>query len=721
MPVGPSGPISYDERRRTWRLDANDTCYAMAYAGGALINLGFSTTSEGFEARSGTLGMPLEVEFTVDDVECRDRFELVAVEVTDGPVPALTLRLRETRYSLAVAISYDLYAELNLIARRQSITNEGESPVTITSLPSFVLRMPADDYILESLGGDWADECNFRSAPLLPGRSILNSETGRHFCHNPWFALKAPRGYTFGALSYSGNWAIAISRDVTGETTVMGGIADGSLPMVVAPGKTITSPEALLGFTPGDANAVSRALHAYQRRSLLLEPARQPPVVFDHFFAVNPSQPTEERLRQLAGDAARLGCEVFLLDAGWHTNQHAPADATWFEQRGDWIVNRRVFPEGPARLTTYVRSLGMRFGIWMEPETVLPSSAVLAEHPEWAHGRAGQQLVGRFGARVLNMGLREAQDWVFDRVARTIDAFAAGYLKWDFNTDLSDGFGGAKPGAIIDHVEGLYQVWDKIRQRYPDLLLENCSSGGGRLDGGAMRHSDLTAMTDIMAPTAALGIRFGSSHAYRPEACVNWFVYWPYHWHRPDEGNESHDATIDRRLVTIDGDLDFRVRVAMMGAMGISSPTELWTEVDAQRVGHHVQMYKDLRPLLCAGEWHRLTPDPDRDGRSGWAAMCVVGPGGTEAVLFAYRLSQGPPTMRLAIPGLGASAHYEVSDDDLGVLGTETGEVLGTLGTQCHLDNPYRSLLRRFKARGSLGKGPGTSRPQPVQEPLSHQ
>ena len=193
---------------------------------------------------------------------------------------------------------------------------------------------------------------------------------GPAFCNNPWFALKGPRGYTFGALGYSGNWTVTFSRDVSGETTVTGGIADQSLPKVLTPGQIISSAEVVLGSTPGDANAVSGALHAYQRSSLLLKPARQPPVVFDHFFAVNPSQPTEERLHQLAGDAARPGCEVFLLDAGWYANQNVSVDTTWFEQAG---LDRQPACSPKARPPDRLRAL-IGYGIWdwMEPETAGP-------------------------------------------------------------------------------------------------------------------------------------------------------------------------------------------------------------------------------------------------------------------------------------------------------------------------------------------------------------
>jgi hypothetical protein len=136
--------------------------------------------------------------------------------------------------------------------------------------------------------------------------------------------------------------------------------------------------------------------------------------------------------------------------------------------------------------------------------------------------------------------------------------------------------------------------------------------------------------------------------------------------------------------------------------MGISAPTDLWTEADLERVEHHVRVYKELRPLICEGGWYRLTPDPDRDGRSGWAAMCVVRSGGAEAALFAYRLSEGSPTARFAIPGLETSALYDVTDDDGRVIRREGGDVLGTVGTDCHLNEPFRSVLLRFKVSGEV-------------------
>jgi alpha-galactosidase len=550
------------------------------------------------------------------------------------------------------------------------------------------------------LYGDWGDECRLQRTPLPRGLTTLSNQVGRQLNSAPWFTLCGSDGRRFGQLAYSGNWSLEFFRDITGHTTVTGGIDARAFEHLLAPGESLRTPVSLLGFTPGDANSVSQALHGYQRQYAIPKPERLLPVVFDHYFPFHPHNPADDELRPLASRAAELGCEVFLLDAGWHKNELATPEQLWVEQRGDWLVNPELFPSGLSALAEHVRSEGMEFGIWMEPETVVPGAAVLRDHPNWVHQRNGEPLVARGGAHVLRLGLDEVRQWVRSQVRRVVQESAACWLKWDFNTEIGAGRNGTSKDEVLAHVEGLYQLWDEIHAEFPDLLLEACASGGGRLDLGVMAHSDVACLTDMMAPVQALGIRFGSSHAYRSHFCMNWLVHWPSAWQWMTDSDELADwsAFIEQGFATLHGDLDFRARVPMMGAFGISAPLDLWSETDVARVSHHVATYKELRSLLCNGVQYRPTDDPPRDGSGEWAAM-LFNEQRRRAALFGFRLGDGAAKRTFLIPGLDDALTYSLSDDDRGHLGEASGEALRTRGIVCTLDEPFRSSLVRIEAK----------------------
>jgi alpha-galactosidase len=211
-----------------------------------------------------------------------------------------------------------------------------------------------------------------------------------------------------------------------------------------------------------------------------------------------------------------------------------------------------------------------------------------------------------------------------------------------------------------------------------------------RVDLGTIAHSHFSYISDMAAPTNVLGMRFGSSHACAARAIVAWFIHWPPDWDWWFERGQSPAPPGY-------GDLAFRMRLCMMGALGISAAVERWSEADFEQVAHHVQVYKALRPLISGGDQYRLTAAPPYDGDGEWAAMSFVDPDGSAAVLFAFRLARGDARARFALSGLARSARYVLTDDDRGVVGEMSGHTLLTEGVEVTLDQPFTSSLIQLR------------------------
>ena len=277
-------------------------------------------------------------------------------------------------------------------------------------------------------------------------------------------------------------------------------------------------------------------------------------------------------MKEYAAASVRLGCEVFVLDAGWYTTEQEDPDESWWTRTGDWVVNRRLFPDGLEALSRFCSDQGIGFGVWFEPEAVSPSAVVRREHPEWLHAVGGRPTPVHQRA-ILNLGVPEARVFIRERILRVLRATGARWMKWDFNTNLLQGGWSAElpdllrhRDPVIAHYEGLYQLQDELRAALPELTLEMCAGGGGRFDPLILEHAHTNWMSDQTQALINLAIHFGSQLAHPAVECNDWLIEWPPH----DGLHSSHP--VDQR-----GDLAFRTAVAMLGTFGISAPVEQWS------------------------------------------------------------------------------------------------------------------------------------------------
>ncbi len=599
---------------------------------------------------------------------------------------SVTIRLRADCAPLAAELHLCQDKDTGLLVIHTTLTNESAADVLrLNHAVSAGLCLPAQIREIVHLSGRWGAEAQVQRLALPATQLMLESRSGKTgFEHLPYVALLAPDYAFVFELAWSGNWQMPVRRLADGRVTVSAGLNDWGLRHALRPGQTLALPDVFALCVKGDLNAATQRLHDYRRRFPGPDNQHPVPVQFNTWYLFNERVPVRQ-MKAAADVAAGLGCEVFVLDAGWYTTEVEQPGEGWWARAGDWIVNPHWFPNGLEELSDYCHSHGLDFGIWFEPEAVGASAVARRQHPEWLHAIGGRPALPDQRA-ILNLGVPEARAFIRERILRVLRATRAEWMKWDFNTDLRQG--GWAPGLpaelthqdpLIAHYRGLYQLQREIRDAIPNLTLEMCAGGGGRFDPAILANAHVNWMSDQTNPLMNLAIHFGSQLAHCAFECNDWLVEWP-----PRSAIGAQD---DPR-----GDLAFRARVAMLGSFGISAPVEQWSEEDRATVKTHVDWYKQIiQPIVLNGDQYFLTEPPPLDGNGDWAAVWYAAKNGERGVLFAFRLAGADAHRLLPLPGLNREARYRLRTPE-GWTTEYAGAELAD-GLLVDLDDFFRSAL----------------------------
>jgi len=614
----------------------------------------------------------------------------------DGKQLAVTLRDPHEPYGLTVTLTYRLFPAEDLVVRWAELENRGSDPVDIETAFSAAWNLPPGAYDLWHLTGAWGAETQVRRQPVRPGEVVLESRRGQtsHMA-NPFFAI-TPEGETgetagrvwFGALAWSGNWRIGV-RATTDWTQITGGISDFDSRWRLGPGERFVTPGFAGGFCADGLGGMSRRLHRHQRRHVLPTRAGFRPVLYNSweatFFDV-----TFEGQAALAERAARIGVELFVVDDGWFGNRDNDRRGL-----GDWFPNPRKFPDGIGPLVSHVRSLGMQFGIWVEPEMVNPDSDLYRAHPDWVLHFPHRPRTEHRHQLVLNFAREDVRTHIFGMLDRLLAGQPISFVKWDHNRPWTEP---GWPDAPLEHqrelwvrhVLGLYEVIDRLRAGHPDVAFESCAGGGGRVDLGIMARTEQVWTSDNTDAYDRLRIQEGFTFAYAPRAMMSWVT------HSPTWANGRHLS------------LDFRFHVSMAGGLGIGDDIRGWTDEEMARAAELVAQYKEIRPVIQGGDLHRIRSPREGDT----TVVAYVAEDRSEAVMFVYQHRTGPlhPHRRsgawVRLPGLDPEALYAVQGEkvrlfhggDLGAARPVSGRALAELGLSVGgLDGDYASRLIRVR------------------------
>jgi alpha-galactosidase len=609
----------------------------------------------------------------------------------------LVVTLKDGYYPLFVHLHYSILADVDLVIRWAEIENRCTENIRLESAQSAVWYAPNHRaYRLTYLSGHWANEFNLKQTMIQQGKKVMESRRGITSHHEtPWFALD-PEGAShehsgpvwFGTLAWSGNWKIVVEYTSNQQMRVTGGVADFDFAWDLSPGEVFKTPEFIGGYTEQGFGGSSRLLHRYARRYVYPERHRTKPwPVFYNTWETFWFDFDDQKLMALAEKAALLGVEVFHVDDGWFgTRQNE------YSGLGDWYPNKQKFPDGLKPLVDKVKSLGMEFSLWVEPENVNLDSQVYRAHPEWVYRFPTRPPSVQRESLILNLGREDVRQYIWHCLSDLIRQYGVRHFKWDLNRHMSEpgwpGLPAEKQKELwVRHVQGVYEIKGRLKEEFPDVTLECCSGGGGRVDYGVLRFCEIALASDNHDPLARLLIQEGYSYVFPAKTMGSWVTDVP-------------SALTSRSLP-----LKFMFHMAMMGAMGIQSNILQWDEQEIEYAKEMIRLYKEIRPVIQEGDLYRLSSLRSDH----MAAVQYVGPEAEHSVIFAFMHSNCAKDMPVPNIIIWAKPRFEytiypkglVPDRRYQVEGEQrlrSGEALMSTGIRVSLDGDDDSRLVRIDA-----------------------
>ncbi|MGC2829544.1 MAG: alpha-galactosidase [Candidatus Acidiferrum sp.] len=575
-----------------------------------------------------------------------------------GP-QAVDVLLKDISREIYVTLHYSMDSDTGILARSSVIENREKQPVVIEQAAAAQWTLPPARYTLSYLTGRWAGEWSLNQEPILGGARVIESRRGTtgHQA-NPWFAISRDDSHEsvgpyaagekhgevwFGALAWSGSWRITIEHTQRDAVRVTGGFNPFDFGYKLNPGEHLETPVFYGGYSDHGLGGASRLLHRYEiARILPHAPEPKPrPVIYNSWEATE-FNVNEAGQMALAEKAASIGVDRFVMDDGWfgqRKDDHAGL--------GDWYVNKEKFPHGLKPLIDKVHSLGMDFGLWVEPEMVNPDSDLYRKHPDWVLNFPGRPRSESRNQLVLNLARPDVRDYVEGFLDKLLTENDIAFLKWDYNRNW------AEPGwdqvpvdeqkrVYVDFIRNLYSILAELRKKHPKIEIESCSGGGGRVDLGILRYADEVWPSDNTDPFDRLSMQDGFTYAYTPQIMMAWVTDSP-HW-------------LNKRSTS----LTYRMLSSMQGSLGIGANLNHWNAEDFATAKRLIAAYHAVQRTIVRGDLYRLISP--RDG-SEFSSTETVSSDKNQAVVFAFAnaTQEGRGLPLLQLEGLDPTAEYKVS------------------------------------------------------------
>lgn len=567
----------------------------------------------------------------------------------------LFLTMKDISLDVYVTLEYQIDPETGILRRSAKIENRTNAPFTIEQAFSATWNLPrATDYRLRYLTGRWAGEWNVQEQPIHPGKTVLESRRGTTGAqNNPWFAIDHESSNDpehgrvwFGALGWSGSWEIAIEQNVVQDVRISGGFNSFDFGYLLKEGESLETPYFYAGYTDNGIGGASRLMHRFEIDSILPHAPNPPlrPVLYNSWEATG-FNVNEAGQMALAEKAAGIGVERFVMDDGWFGERNSDHAGL-----GDWWVNPQKFPHGLKPLIDKVHSLGMSFGLWVEPEMVNPDSQLYRQHPDWVLNFPGRPRTQERNQLVLNLARPDVRAWVFSTLDQLLSQNKIEFLKWDYNRNWSEpGWPQVAPdqqkNIYVDFIRNYYSILAELRAKHPGVEIESCSGGGSRVDLGVMRLTDEVWPSDNTDAYDRLKIQNGFTYAYTPGVMMAWVTDSP--------------TWVNHRTLS----LEYRFLSSMQGSLGIGANLNNWTPEDFATAKKMIAQYKAIRETVQRGLLYRLiTPEHGSEQ----SATEYVSRDGKQAAVFAFLHSSGElyPYPRLYLRGLDAHATYRIKAID---------------------------------------------------------
>ncbi|MGX6969839.1 alpha-galactosidase [Vagococcus bubulae] len=559
----------------------------------------------------------------------------------------LIVYLKDNTSEIVISLYYTIYAESNIIVRKTSVTNQSSESVMINNIKSFSLDFPESCMELIQLPGTWGRERQIVREKISDGIKRLCSVRGTSSHNqNPFMAICNEGttefyGNVYGiSLVYSGNHEMIIQKDSYSQLRIQAGINSETFEWELNPDETFYTPEVVLSFSTQGLNALSQTLHEFINGNIVQSTYKNKkrPILLNNWEATYMDF-DENKIIELMEESSKLGIECFVLDDGWFGQRNDDTSSL-----GDWFVNLEKLPNGLSNLSKKARDLGMDFGLWFEPEMVSPNSELYRCHPDWTIHNSNKEVSLARNQKILDLGRKDVRDYLYKSLCDVLDSGNISYVKWDMNRNFSETYSLDLPPnrqkeANHRYVLGLYELLSKIVKKYPDILFESCSGGGGRYDLGMLYYMPQTWTSDNTDAIERLKIQYGTSLAY------------------PISSMAAHVSASPNHQNGRITPLKTRGDVAMSGVLGYELNVMLLSNKEKEIIRRQIQEYKKYRELIQYGIFYRLISPFERNK----ASWMFVSTDKSEALVFYCNiLSEASPTLDLLyLAGLEEDSKYQ--------------------------------------------------------------
>ena len=563
----------------------------------------------------------------------------------------LVIRLADPVTGLELELFYTIFAAGGILARNARFVNRGEQALHLQSAMSLCLDLPDSGYDMIQFSGAWARERYPKTRRLEQGIQSVGSIRGNSsHNHNPFMILKRPtadefQGEAIGfSLIYSGNFLAQVEVDTYDTARVLLGIHPHCFDWKLDPSEEFQTPEAVMVYTDQGLNHLSQTFHRLYQKRLARGYWRDRvrPILINNWEATY-FDFTEDKLVEIAEKARECGVELFVLDDGWFGKRCGEQAGL-----GDWVANPDRLKNGITGLAQRIEDLGMKFGLWFEPEMVNKDSDLYREHPDWiiqAPGRRNSH--GRY-QYVLDFSRKEVVDRIYEMMDKILSEAKVSYIKWDMNRSITECYSAALPpdrqGEVYHrYILGVYDLYERLTSKFPQILFESCASGGGRFDPGMLYYAPQCWTSDDSDAVERIKIQYGTSYCY------------------PVSSMGTHVSVVPNHQINRITPLDTRANVAYFGTFGYELDLNTLTADEQEEVKGQIAFMKQYRQLFQFGTFYRLQ-SPFEHNTSAWM---VVSDDGKEAIVGWYRVLNGVnlPYTRLRLKGLCEDLPYKVDGE----------------------------------------------------------
>ena len=576
----------------------------------------------------------------------------------DEEATTLDILLRDELIQTEITLSYTLFEDAPVIARNARFENLGDD-IVLTNAMSMSFDMQDSNFDMVELTGAWARERFVKTRPLAHGvQSIYSLRGASSANYNPFIALKRPHAdeytgevYAF-SLVYSGNFLAQVEVDTYDTTRVMLGIHPTHFSWKLHQNESFQTPECILVYSDEGLNGMSNAFHKLYRTRLARGEWRDRvrPILVNNWEATY-FDFTEEKILTLARTAKELGIELFVLDDGWFGKRDNDTKSL-----GDWYPDYAKLPQGIQGIAEKIKALGLDFGLWFEPEMVNLDSDLYRQHPDWMLRTPGRPVCHGRNQYVLDFSKKEVVDFIYNQMEKILSEAPISYIKWDMNRNLSDVFSSGMDadyqGTVMHrYILGVYDLYQRLNNKFPHILFESCASGGGRFDPGLLYYAPQGWCSDNNDAIERIKIQYGTS-----------FVY-------PISSIGAHVAAVPNHQVLRTTPIETRANVACFGTFGYELDLNTLPPEELAKIKNQISFMKEHRELLQFGCFYRLK-SPFEGNVTAWM---VVSPDKRKALVGYYRVLKPVNSAyeRIKLLGLSPSLLYHVSINETESYGDE--------------------------------------------------